>query len=382
MSDMPNNSTSEAQLVSGLYDILAGYEADVGLLALSVWEYVITFDQEVSTVWQATRFSGSSLLLLVTRYGMLIEVLVQLLRGVLGISSCKVSVIILEGLALLSYIVIALFSALRVSAMWDRNYYMFTILLVLGLAPVATDIFYISHYQYSHIGKPLPISCSASPNISAELYYTLTLVTRIPLIVADFGVLALTWMKTYTQIQSARRLQTPAPMVACLARDGTIYFIALLIMNIVQMLLGTSLVKGHSIGSFIAALPPILINRFILNLRQAIDSPTTMSAVPSHVTDVAFLKNETVFANLGEPLEYGGSRDVEFEDGMVPAGVAEHDSEFEDLVTDHMQFASRPPSADIPSSKSTVDNFDSASGFTLDDIEAALSRIEDHDSSP
>lgn len=54
--------------------------------ALSVWEYVITFDQEVSTVWQATRFSGSSLLLLVTRYGMLIEVLVQLLRGVLGIS--------------------------------------------------------------------------------------------------------------------------------------------------------------------------------------------------------------------------------------------------------------------------------------------------------
>lgn len=58
------------------------------LVALSVWEYVITFDQEVSTVWQATRFSGSSLLLLVTRYGMLIEVLVQLLRGVLGISVC------------------------------------------------------------------------------------------------------------------------------------------------------------------------------------------------------------------------------------------------------------------------------------------------------
>ena len=87
----------------------------------------------------------------------------------------------------------------------------------------------------------------------------MTLVTRIPLIVADFAVLALTWMKTYAQIQSARRLRTSAPIVACLARDGTVYFVyvfglvsnaftqgficsALLVMNIVQMLLGSSLV--------------------------------------------------------------------------------------------------------------------------------------------
>lgn len=87
--------------------------------------------------------------------------------------------IILEGLALLSYIVIArtvfvllsfimltsypVFSALRVSAMWDRNYYMFTILLVLGLAPVATDIVRSPRTQSSNSNNlavlhiPLPV---------------------------------------------------------------------------------------------------------------------------------------------------------------------------------------------------------------------------------
>ena len=44
------------------------------------------------------------------------------------------------------------------------------------------------------------------------------------MITADALVLCLTWVKTYGQLKSARKLQIKTPLSMLFLRDGTLYF--------------------------------------------------------------------------------------------------------------------------------------------------------------
>ncbi|KAI0809276.1 hypothetical protein BC629DRAFT_1590338 [Irpex lacteus] len=68
----------------------------------------------------------------------------------------------------------------------------------------------------------------------------------------------------------ARRLKISTPLVALLVRDGTAYFAILTIINILIPIANDipSLVNLDLAASFLTTLVPIIICRFILNLRQ------------------------------------------------------------------------------------------------------------------
>ncbi|THH00331.1 hypothetical protein EW026_g2163 [Hermanssonia centrifuga] len=110
-------------------------------------------------------------------------------------------------------------------------------------------------------------SCPPGP---APFSIAMTIGTRIPVIIADILVLVLTWRKTFRHRMEAIRVGVRAPLSALLLRDGTVYFFALLAMNIAVVLVNTvpSLQTASPVSDIIPVLTPILISRFLLNLRQ------------------------------------------------------------------------------------------------------------------
>ncbi|GJE98353.1 hypothetical protein PsYK624_145810 [Phanerochaete sordida] len=138
------------------------------LFALAVYEYVVTFDQEVVCVWRR-KFSATSLLLLSTRWVM---VLYQA-TGILPRShtSCTQWNAIAQLVYFVSVAQIALFSGLRVYALWHDSKYRYFLLgsvVVLGCVPIGTNIFGWARLQISWQGAPF-YTCVYVTNVSDTL---------------------------------------------------------------------------------------------------------------------------------------------------------------------------------------------------------------------
>ncbi|PSS32229.1 hypothetical protein PHLCEN_2v1998 [Hermanssonia centrifuga] len=191
-----------------------------------------------------------------------------------------------------------IFSALRVFALWDRNIPMTLLVLALNLVPVATDII-------RYLARFAMISSTTLPaSILIELG------TRIALIVGDALVLAVTWVKTARNLAEGARIGMRTPLSTMLLRDGTIYF----------------------------ALQPILISRFLLNLRQVgspeIDSQEAFNSqfsvpgfrVPSLASIVGNMGNDLEHGDLAEEVDdevENTSGSIQAEEGAVPEAIIE-----------------------------------------------------------
>lgn len=219
-----------------------------------------------------------------------------------------------------------MFSALRASALWGRNRAIFFVVVVLGFVPVVTNSFVVASSRYfysSDFGACLDII-----EIPDHVFGALTIAARIPVIIADALVLILTWAKTYKQVMAARRAQTTTSVSLCLLRDGTIHFVILLTLNLLELL--THRTSTSSIvSSFITGIPPILVNRFMLNLRQVDAKNDTQTAGGvSNFSAPQFRIVDSIYGNFSEPLEHGTSLIGEDE------GPGRFDSVLEDISRD------------------------------------------------
>ncbi|EKM58289.1 uncharacterized protein PHACADRAFT_207126 [Phanerochaete carnosa HHB-10118-sp] len=91
------------------------------------------------------------------------------------------------------------------------------------------------------------------------------------------------------------------PVTLCLLRDGTIFFLILLAISIANLL---SLFPARSLIEF---LPPILVSRFLLNLRDCTGSNTTDRSLPRlSELSVHFATSNVsnIIGNIGAPLDY------------------------------------------------------------------------------
>lgn len=295
--------------------------------ALVFYDFLITFGQEIRTVWQR-RFSVVSLLIVSTRWVLLFEAATVILPN--GYMSCTVISWMNEAPILVGFVQTAIFSALRICALWNRNYTLFTIVLVLSLAPVLTNACFFALSTSDYVPSPLNV-CLQTPYFDERVENILLFCTRIPLIVADALVLLLTWVKTYRQYREAKSLKIESPLATCLVQDGTIYFFVLMVLNVAQIATFDS--SNDTIvpivSAFTTVMPPILVCRFMMNLRQVVrgDELTTGLNICSRVPP---LSSPAVFvANMGEPLDYsqddsvdddmrtGSEQEVRSEDGLT-----------------------------------------------------------------
>ncbi|GJE99248.1 hypothetical protein PsYK624_154980 [Phanerochaete sordida] len=118
-----------------------GHYVNCSILCLAAYDFVITFGQEVAVVWRR-KWTVTSTLLLGVRWLMVIGPVLSLISipdSWCGAESILTAAIYMAGLAL-----IALFSALRIYALWQDSrlkWVLAAAVLALLLVPVGTNLF-------------------------------------------------------------------------------------------------------------------------------------------------------------------------------------------------------------------------------------------------
>ncbi|EKM50963.1 uncharacterized protein PHACADRAFT_212866 [Phanerochaete carnosa HHB-10118-sp] len=157
----------------------------------------------------------------------------------------------------------------------------------------------------------------------ALLPYVIGLICRLPSILADLLVVIVTWRSTFQHWKKISRPLSTATISSCLLRDGTIYFLALLLVNVAEVL--THHPTFNPVSVLLTSMPPVLVNRFMLNLRQVHfkSSFQSYSAVipsfhPRH-SETDYGTFTSIIGNIGEPLLHG--YDEETEERTSPAFI-------------------------------------------------------------
>ncbi|KAI0707182.1 hypothetical protein C8Q76DRAFT_860360 [Earliella scabrosa] len=203
-----------SQLVDIAQSILLQNYFSAAAVVLIFYEYAITFNKEVELFWRR-KITLASVLFLVNRYVPLaVNVLYSPYPGAPSTHQC------VEGCAALLYIAEML-----------------------------------SIFQY--------------------LPWALTIITRTCLITCDLLVIGITWKATFALNRELKGIAiSRMGFSGVLFRDGVIYFIVLLILNVLHLtfsLLSSSDFekKRSSLFTLLEPMNAILISRFLLNLQEA-----------------------------------------------------------------------------------------------------------------
>ncbi|EKM56280.1 uncharacterized protein PHACADRAFT_193899 [Phanerochaete carnosa HHB-10118-sp] len=224
------------------------------------------------------------------------------------------------------------------------KYLFSTIVLVLGTVPVGTNIFSWLRIKlvYQNMVESGGAGCVGLIDIPQKLSnecaswllsclrnmtnrHPVLFLTRGSVIAADVIVLVLTWVKSVKHTQRMRQLKLGSSIMAVMLRDdntalGTIYFIVLLVMNILQLLTYSStLEQGIYLNSFLQTMPPLLVQRFMLNLRQVNPAARGRSSEQSRsrISSIIFRASSDFLGNIGEPLDHGQSERTQDDDDDI-----------------------------------------------------------------
>jgi len=243
---------------------------------------------------------------------------------------------------IVAWLVVSAFAALRVYAIWNQDWRPAIPVLCLALVPVITNL-YIEAKTVPTIAPPPSAGCALElRGISLAAYSDITGILNGAATTACDGLVVLFTLARTLGVRNATRAFNVKPgLSSVILRDGTAYFLLLLLLNIIQIVVAVTDVGENAIAYFVSPLTSILISRFLLNLREVSYSAQDLrTAEPSliltsHLSDIHFASN--VVGNLGAPLRHGHRQntsvdgdsyaDFEWEDSQrgteVPALMAE-----------------------------------------------------------
>ncbi|EKM48717.1 uncharacterized protein PHACADRAFT_202485 [Phanerochaete carnosa HHB-10118-sp] len=181
----------------------------------------------------------------------------------------------------------------------------------------------IAYLNSTHSCPPLEIMTWIF-TLLGFLQIAFTYVTRGSLVLADAIVLVLTWIKTFGHWKNARRLNMRVSLTTCLLRDGTIYFIEHSTASDLRLFYDTA-----PVSAFIVALPPVLISRFMINLRtvdsELSDYSVHMSYRQQEQPTLQIRRSLNRLGNIGGILQSGwGDELCDEENGSAEADEEGH----------------------------------------------------------
>ncbi|THG96032.1 hypothetical protein EW026_g5719 [Hermanssonia centrifuga] len=248
------DTSSNAELAAAFQAELAENFSVYGMSALIAYEYIITVHQEIRMVWQR-KWTLATWIFMANRYLMITMV-------VFSASPYTPQMV--------QYSVFAVFSALRVFAIWDRNVFMALLMLVLNLVPVATN---------TYVSTQETIMFTTDTTLGTFCGYIINVPTNT---IFENGVF---------RVRNRERdvLNFTQDLITNLNHAS-----ALLILNIAQIVLKTV---------------PILISRFLFNLRQ-VGEPAAESGNHQHITfssrfTIRVPTLASIVGNMGEELDHG-----------------------------------------------------------------------------
>ncbi|KAI0763245.1 hypothetical protein BC629DRAFT_1543695 [Irpex lacteus] len=253
-----------AQLVEALSTSNTEKIINVALLALVVYEHLITLEQEIEVVWRH-QFSVYRVILLINRYCILAYTIIGVINQVFSFN-CNVLAGLTAGLMIALLLVVTLLAAIRAFAIstWRYRILIAVSICTLGSVPIGADLYIWS----TQTAVPLPIlgGCGANSTIDPFVNLQLTRVSRAAVIAADLILLVVTWIKTFGTWKSTSRHNQSFCISQAILRDGTLYFLVFLALNISQIVVFEVTGVGI-IAPFLLAFTSVLSSRFIINLR-------------------------------------------------------------------------------------------------------------------
>ncbi|PCH36319.1 hypothetical protein WOLCODRAFT_157033 [Wolfiporia cocos MD-104 SS10] len=190
-----------------------------------------------------------------------------------------------------------------------------------GLVPVATNI-----YVDASGSRPYVVMVAGVPICTMNFSLSEDFLNRRKLEeISDSVVIAATWLYALPWAKHIPDTRGRPPLMFIILRDGTAYFIALLLLNTSQIVLehlyySMDIVGTDYISQFQPPISSILVSRFIFDLRQHIDRGKTDSNVPSFVSEKTRSGGSIHFesrlvGNMGAPLDHSISNSLLFDDG-------------------------------------------------------------------
>ncbi|KAI0641919.1 hypothetical protein C8Q79DRAFT_986348, partial [Trametes meyenii] len=271
--------------------------------ALLAYEYLITFDREVHLFWRSS-FTGASVLFFLNRYLPLITIILELCQMLrMSDENCNSFVILTGVVSVLQYIPWAAFSALRVFALSGHHWALSALTLLLSGVPIIIN--YVRYHWLESLNDPV-FGCRTELTLTMSLAKRLvfTVVSRTCLIVADLLVMAVTWNTT----RSGRRLRSASQgqtFSSTLLRNGLVYFLILLLMNVLHLTfamlsVNQAFVKVSYVTIFTEPLTAVLVSRFLFNLQEAgnVSQECPSIARTTDQLDTNFVISSTSFSTI------------------------------------------------------------------------------------
>ncbi|KAJ3541312.1 hypothetical protein NM688_g6103 [Phlebia brevispora] len=322
-----------SDIASELYaDLIENYVI-YATAALAAYEYVLGLGYEYFFVCRC-KWTSVTWLFLLNRYFMVASIIVQILPSSPGVRgavyfrtidlirlcyhrcSCNAAMMnFYMAITLVPEVIAAVFSALRVYALLGRARRVLALaVLLLGLTPIVTNSYGSSKDNRVYVDDPvLGSSCYDISTLSPSTMFHSKKLDNM--IIADSIVVLATWLKTYQQVKQASSLGMSG-ISAIFLRDGSIYFIILLILNTLQFLVDIvpALEPANPIANITYIMQPVLISRFMINLRRASEGltgsrdPTEMRSFSRFSAPnfrIPTITSQNFIDPLAQPLEYG-----------------------------------------------------------------------------
>ncbi|KAI0353951.1 hypothetical protein OH77DRAFT_1406258 [Trametes cingulata] len=315
------------EILDSFSRILAENYCIIASSVLLFADSIITFPDEVQRIWKR-RFTGATAVFLITRYVAVAERIVLVTSVFLPTLQDKVSLHIScvpvlrmdDALTDISYLMFGVFMMLRARGIWGEGWLPIAFLALLTPVRAAITIYIQANYTPIAFGIPL-YGCGAAINLSAGLVHGLRssvgVASRLSALVIDLTVLILTWVRTIGIKRQSSRLGLHTPIVTLLLRDGTIYFLIILfvqVFSIVSVTVCPSFILWDVWPFFDQVFTVIFCCRFMLNLRGVyFDDRATDTGYASHTdTSVPTMYFSSlrfppaIVGNLGAPLDTFG----------------------------------------------------------------------------
>ncbi|PCH33319.1 hypothetical protein WOLCODRAFT_135054 [Wolfiporia cocos MD-104 SS10] len=254
---------------------------------LVFYEYAITLSDEVALVWGSGGWLSKWLFLL-NRYSILVYALLANMDVLPWntIPSCVAYTVASILSELMTFVLWAVFSGIRVYAISGRRWYLVCLAVILGLVPVATNVYGIVETRYT-IGEAGQNGDTAICYVFSFLSLTtsnmLVVITRSCSIASDILVLAVTCIA----LKPARlgRLIGTHALAGILLRDGVVYFAFLVFLNMAQISLMTTGSVYHEVcETFLPPMTSIVISRMLLNMLRTRRDADTEDRSSEHAT--------------------------------------------------------------------------------------------------
>ncbi|KAI5123109.1 hypothetical protein M0805_001465 [Coniferiporia weirii] len=304
-------------LASAIHHLTVAKQYVVASWVLALYEYLITFDREVQSIWKR-KFSVATVLWVLNRYTLLLSYFPITLSFFVPLTTEFPGTI-----QIISNISTGVTLSLRVYALYGRAWWLIPIIVPFLIVEIAIESWAVAS------GIPVPIPDGQTGCI---LTGRPTQGDRFAAFwIGQLVFPSMIFVLTVARILLLHRQGTARGGISVLMlRDGVMYFIVIFIVNFANVL--TYVVSPPDIQAinapFSALITAVMICRLMLNLR-AVSGTTPGNSAPYVRTRERMGISETLIGNLGEELDIGNVDNREYYKSQSRMGAVREETSYE-----------------------------------------------------